>query len=59
MATDVRLRCYCCGEALAGSVALVTMSREPVDRVFVANPEHLENFDDATTRSVLVTLVTA
>lgn len=35
-------------------VALVTMSSDAVDRVFVALPEHLEQFDDATTRSLLV-----
>jgi hypothetical protein len=50
----VKLRCYCCGEPLAGLVALVTMSPLAVDRVFVVNPEHLDRLDDETTHSLLV-----
>lgn len=48
------LRCYCCGEALEGQIALVTMSPYAVDRVFVAKPEHIENFDEESTRVTLV-----
>ncbi len=54
MSDTVKLRCYCCGEPLEGAIALVTMSTLAVDRVFVANPDHLERFDDATTHSLLV-----
>lgn len=49
MKLSLQLRCYCCGEEVGLRVALVTMSPDSVDRVFVALPEHLENFDEATT----------
>lgn len=49
----VLLRCYCCGEPVGRNVALV-MSTLAVDRVFVAIPEHLENFDADTTKSTIV-----
>ncbi len=52
--SQVTLRCYCCGEPINGEIALVTMSPAGVDRVFVALPEHIERFDDATTRSMIV-----
>jgi len=41
----MKLRCYCCGEPIEGAIALVSQSTLPVDRVFVAKPDHLENFD--------------
>ena len=50
----VQLRCYCCGEPVGTMIALVTMSSVPVDRVFIALPEHIERFDDETTRSLVV-----
>lgn len=50
----VALRCYCCGEPITGEIALMTMSPSETDRVFVALPEHIERFDDETTRTMLV-----
>ena len=41
----MKLNCYCCGEPIDGQIALVTMSTMPVDRVFIAKPDHVENFD--------------
>jgi hypothetical protein len=49
MTTDrrVKLMCYCCGEQLSGRFALVTMSHEPADRVFVMKLEHMNRTDSA------------
>jgi hypothetical protein len=43
----MRLRCYCCGEPIGQTVALVTMQPDSADRVFVLLPEHVERLDDA------------
>lgn len=50
----MKLYCYCCGEPIQGQIALITMRPDPTDRVFVAKPEHLENFDESTLHSLLV-----
>lgn len=43
----MKLRCYCCGEALGARFALVSMS-DSADRVFVMLPEHIKRLRDAT-----------
>ena len=48
----MNLYCYCCGEPIANTIVLVTM-KEPTDRVFVAKPDHVENFDDVKTLMVV------
>ena len=42
----MKLRCYCCGEELDGTIALVTMSETGTDRVFVMKPEHVARVED-------------
>jgi hypothetical protein len=45
----MKLQCYCCGARLNARFALVALSRgEPVDRVFVMDPEHVARVQDAT-----------
>lgn len=59
MSDRLTLRCYCCGEMIEGSIALLSMSKGEVDRVFVAKPEHLENFDESLLHSLIVAPLTA
>jgi len=40
--TEIDLRCYCCGEQLGSTFALVTLSESPTDRVFLMNTDHVE-----------------
>jgi hypothetical protein len=42
----IKFRCYCCGDPITGDIALVTMMAEPVDRVFVMAPDHVERLSD-------------
>ena len=49
----MKLNCYCCGEPIEGAFVLVANGQAPVDRVFVAKLDHLENFD--AVQSMLVT----
>ena len=42
----MRLRCYCCGDAIGGTFAIVSLSEE-TDRVFVVEPLHVERIEDA------------
>jgi hypothetical protein len=51
----MKLYCNCCGEPLGTTVALVSPSTLPVDRVFVVNPEHLERLDEMN-ESIIVTV---
>jgi len=46
-------RCYCCGEQIKGKVALVSMSFDNVDRVFVMKPDHVVRVDDAVSLIVV------
>jgi hypothetical protein len=44
----LRLCCYCCGDIIDGSFALVANAgRDANDRVFIAKLEHVERFDNA------------
>ena len=36
--SDLVLKCYCCGEVVSGEFALVTMSHDEADRVFIMRP---------------------
>jgi hypothetical protein len=51
----VKLRCYCCGEAVENMLALVTMTPPPdaVDRVFVFLPDHVERTEGTTSLLVV------
>lgn len=44
----MNLRCYCCGERVEGTVALVSMRADEVDRVFVMDPAHLDRAEGVT-----------
>ena len=52
----MKLRCYCCGEPITGQIALVSMSHDSADRVFVMLPEHVERADDSA-QSMIVSKV--
>ena len=44
----MNLRCYCCGETIEFRlVALVSLSEDEVDRVFVMKPSHTDRVEDA------------
>ena len=45
--STMKLRCYCCGDPIGLHFALVSMSNEPVDRVFVLKMEHVNRCDSA------------
>jgi hypothetical protein len=41
----MKLKCYCCGEPLSGTFALVSMQDE-TERVFVMSKEHVKRASD-------------
>lgn len=50
----MKLRCYCCGEAIEGDIVLIANGVDSVDRVFVALPEHVERFDEQAQSMVVI-----
>ena len=50
----MKLRCYCCGDKLDKKFALVSMSKNSVDRVFIMKTEHVDRAD--AVEAVIVTI---
>lgn len=50
----MKVRCYCCGEAIKGQSVVLVSYTDEADRVFLFKPEHVEKVDkDAFRQQVM------